>query len=63
MKVKVPENVALVGFDNTFISKEISPTLSSVAQPIEEIGRQAIQTLVDKICKNDNIDEKYNIRT
>ena len=60
MKVKVPEQVALIGFDNTFISKEISPTLSSVAQPNEEIGRQAIQILVDKMCKKD-IEEKHII--
>ncbi|WP_246599565.1 LacI family DNA-binding transcriptional regulator [Clostridium lacusfryxellense] len=59
MKVKVPENVGLVGFDNTFISKETSPTISSVAQPIEEIGRQAIEILVDKICKNNNMDQKH----
>ena len=59
MKVKVPENVGLVGFDNTFISKETSPTITSVAQPIEEIGRQAIEILVDKICKENNVDQKH----
>lgn len=61
MKVKVPENVGLVGFDNTFISKETSPTISSVAQPIEEIGRQAIEILVDKICKENNVNQKHII--
>jgi LacI family transcriptional regulator len=61
MKLKVPENVALVGFDNTFVSKEISPSLTSVAQPIEEIGKLSVQLLIDKICKKDNIDEKHII--
>lgn len=61
MRVQIPEEVALVGFDNTFISKEVSPTLSSVAQPIEEIGRQAIEMLIDKICEKENTEEKHVI--
>lgn len=61
MRVEMPEKVALVGFDNTFISKEVSPTLSSVAQPIEEIGRQAIEILIDKICEKENIEERHVI--
>ncbi|MHC1681874.1 MAG: LacI family DNA-binding transcriptional regulator [Clostridiaceae bacterium] len=61
MKVKIPEKVALIGFDNTFISKEVSPTLSSVAQPVEEIGRISIEILIDKICKKENTDERHVI--
>ena len=61
MKVKIPENVALVGFDNTFICKDVSPTLSSVAQPIEEIGKQSVEVLMDKICKKENLQEKHVI--
>lgn len=61
MKVKIPQEVALVGFDNTFISKEVNPTLSSVAQSIEEIGRQSVEVLMDKICKKNDIDEKHII--
>lgn len=61
IKVKVPEKVALVGFDNTFISKEVSPTLSSVAQPIEEIGKQSVEILMNKIYKPENKQEKHII--
>lgn len=61
MKIKVPEKVALIGFDNTFICKEVSPTLSSVAQPIEEIGRQSVEVLIDIINKKENTKEKHII--
>lgn len=61
MKVEIPKQVALVGFDNTFISKEVSPTLSSVCQPIEEIGRQSVEILIDNICNNKDVDEKHII--
>ena len=47
--VKIPEDVLLVGFDNTFFSKYLNPTLSTVAQPTEMIGTYAIENLVDKI--------------
>jgi hypothetical protein len=49
LRVKIPEQVALVGFDNTYITKEVSPSISSVAQSIEEIGRKAVEILMDKI--------------
>jgi LacI family transcriptional regulator len=61
MKVQVPEKVGLVGFDNTFISEEVSPTLSSVTQPIEEIGRQSVQMLIDQIYDNESTEKKHVI--
>lgn len=59
LNVKVPENAALVGFDNTFISKEVSPNLSTVAQPVEQIGRQAVEILMDKISGKQGQEEKH----
>jgi LacI family transcriptional regulator len=61
MEQKIPESVALVGFDNTFISKEVSPSMSSVAQPIEEIGSLAVKSLLEKINTDENISEKHII--
>jgi len=63
MKVEIPKKVALIGFDNTFISKEVSPTITSVAQPIEEIGKQAVEILVDKIHDKKNTKEQHIILT
>lgn len=53
MDVKMPDKVALVGFDNTFISKEVNPPISSVAQPLDEIGKQAVEIMINKINKSD----------
>ncbi len=61
MKIKVPEEAALVGFDNTFISKEVSPTISSVAQPVEEIGKQSVGILMDMISSKEDIKERHVI--
>ncbi|MDR2752130.1 MAG: LacI family transcriptional regulator [Clostridiales bacterium] len=49
LEVSVPQDVALAGFDNTFLGKITTPTLTSVAQPIDEMGRLAVERLVEKI--------------
>lgn len=64
LKVDIPQDVALVGFDNTFICKIASPTLTSVAQPIEEIGKLATERIVELIQK-ENLDQcvRYQLGT
>ena len=47
--VSIPEDIALAGFDNIFLSREISPSLTTVAQPTKEIGRLAVETLIRRI--------------
>jgi Transcriptional regulators len=61
LKVKIPEKVALVGFDNTYLTKEVSPSISSVAQLVEEIGRKAVEILMDKINSTEELEEKHVI--
>jgi len=46
---RIPDDIAVVGFDNTFLALEMRPTLTSVAQPITEIGRLAIEMLLERI--------------
>ncbi|WP_315675390.1 LacI family DNA-binding transcriptional regulator [Clostridium sp. 19966] len=61
LKIKIPEKAALVGFDNTYITKEVSPSISSVAQLVEEIGRKAVEILIDKINEREKAEEKHII--
>lgn len=46
---RVPEDVAVVGFDDIFISRYLSPPLTTVRAPIEQAGRIAVQQLVQWI--------------
>lgn len=43
---KVPEDVSVLGFDNTSTSRHVHPPLSTVAQPLEEMGRIAVKKLL-----------------
>lgn len=46
---RIPEDVALVSFNNEPVSELLSPPLSSVAQPILEMGRAAVELLIRQI--------------
>jgi LacI family transcriptional regulator len=47
--LKMPEDIALIGFSNLPIAALINPPLSSVAQPAFEMGRSAARLLIDLI--------------
>jgi LacI family transcriptional regulator len=50
-KIKIPEEIAVFGFSNWYMSTVISPTLSTVEQPGFDIGQQATSLLIDEIRK------------
>lgn len=43
---RVPDDVAVVGFDDVPFARYLSPPLTTVRAPIEEIGREAVSQLV-----------------
>jgi DNA-binding LacI/PurR family transcriptional regulator len=46
---KIPVDVAVVGFDDSQLAVTTDPGLSSVRQPIEEMGREMTRLLMDEI--------------
>lgn len=51
--IRVPEDVKVIGFDNISISKYIEPPLTTIAQPIYEIGQESVKMLLSIIEKKD----------
>ncbi|MBV9134472.1 MAG: LacI family DNA-binding transcriptional regulator [Chloroflexi bacterium] len=47
--LRVPEDVAIVGFDDLVLAVSATPPLSSVAQPIGIMATEAIQLLIEQI--------------
>ncbi|GGR66769.1 LacI family transcriptional regulator [Streptomyces humidus] len=47
---RIPEDVALVGYDDSAIARHMDPPLTSVRQPIEEMGRRMIDLLLSEIA-------------
>ena len=48
----IPEQVEVMGCDDIFFCNMIHPTLSTVAQPIDEMGRLAAEVMMDLIAGN-----------
>jgi LacI family transcriptional regulator len=49
LDVRVPEDLAIVGFDNIPVASFVTPQLTTVNQPKYEIGAQAAQLLIDRL--------------
>lgn len=51
-KLKIPKDIAVVGFSNEYASAFIEPGLTTVAQPVNEIGKCAAEVLIEQINKD-----------
>ena len=47
--VAVPGEVSVVGFDSTDLCESVRPRLTAVSQPLHELGRRAVNMLVEVI--------------
>lgn len=47
--IKIPEEIALIGFTNTLLADVLNPSLSSVYQPGFEMGQKATEMLLNLI--------------
>jgi DNA-binding LacI/PurR family transcriptional regulator len=46
---KVPDDVAIVGFDDSHVARHTDPQLTSVRQPIEDLGRNMARLLLARL--------------
>jgi LacI family transcriptional regulator len=44
--IRVPEHVSIVGFDNTVLTQMVTPPLTTVAAPLREQGRAAVNMVL-----------------
>jgi len=52
-EIKIPEEVQIVGFDNSFICELLHPSLTTISQPIQQIGTAIIELLFKLINGED----------
>ncbi|PYI51798.1 LacI family DNA-binding transcriptional regulator [Paenibacillus flagellatus] len=48
-RLSIPWDLSVVGFDNTILAGIVDPPLTSVSQPIPDIGRQVMDVLIGAI--------------
>ena len=52
-KIKIPEEVKIVGFDNMSISEITSPSITTIHQDSEKLGEYATEILMGIILKDE----------
>jgi DNA-binding LacI/PurR family transcriptional regulator len=60
-KLRCPEDVAVVGFDDVVWLSAFKPTLTTVAQPSYELGRQAAELLLQMMTEKNVNDPRMII--
>jgi LacI family transcriptional regulator len=62
MKIRIPEDLAFVCFDDLEVFKFSRPSITAVAQPIEEICKKTVEILLEEIKMKDKEFEKKQIK-
>lgn len=52
---RIPDDVALVGFDDTIWSALVQPAITLIAQPTKEIGQTATELLLQRVSQPDQV--------
>ncbi len=47
--LSIPQDISVIGFDDIALSSYISPTLTTIAQPLKEMARASIEMLITRI--------------
>jgi LacI family transcriptional regulator len=61
-RLRIPEDIAVAGFDDAPIAVKIWPSLSTVRQPVELIGERATELLVARVTGRDDFGDTRSIR-
>lgn len=60
--IKVPEEIAVIGFDDIIVGAHMTPALTTVRQPICEMGKIGAKRLLDAIAKTEMYPSKTLLR-
>lgn len=63
VKVTIPDEVNVIGFDNIALCDLIEPALTTIAQPIMELGRTAAKIIIDSNEYKTNEKKQVVMRT
>ena len=61
--LSVPDDVAVVGFDDVPLAQATQPQLTTVHQPIEELGRRMAQSLVASLVGGEPAPQHVRLHT
>jgi DNA-binding LacI/PurR family transcriptional regulator len=60
---KIPVDVAVIGFEDSVVARQTDPPLTSVHQPVEEMGREMARLLLDLVSGEAQPDASVTLDT
>jgi DNA-binding LacI/PurR family transcriptional regulator len=63
--IKIPDELGVVGFSNDPMASVIEPSLTTIEQPVADMGREAMRVLLDAVKKglNDFVPVRTSLQT
>ncbi len=62
MGIKMPEEISLIGFDNTEFARACRPRLTIVTQPMKEIGLKVAELILKRLTDNEKpFEQEYQV--
>ncbi|MCK4518730.1 MAG: substrate-binding domain-containing protein [Candidatus Omnitrophica bacterium] len=61
--LRVPDDIAVVGFDDIEAAAVVEPPLTTIRPPLEDIGAKAIEQLIGDIRNNKKTVEEVSLKT
>ena len=49
MKIRIPQDIAVITYDDNELFPLMHPAITAIAQPIEEIGKRAVELLLSRL--------------
>jgi DNA-binding LacI/PurR family transcriptional regulator len=62
MKIRVPKELSIISFDNTILSSVTNPPLTTIAQPMEQLGKLAVDLIVKNIKEDKQMKQRIVLR-
>ena len=50
MRLHLPDDLAVCGFDDTPVATTVWPELTTIHQPIADMARSAVDLVIEQIC-------------
>jgi LacI family transcriptional regulator len=60
--IKIPDEIAVVGFDDFSLAPLLSPPLTAIRQPAQVLGTQAAKLLFDRIENPEGEQERAGVK-
>jgi DNA-binding LacI/PurR family transcriptional regulator len=60
-QIAIPDELSVIGFDNTAMCSIVTPELSSIAMPVSELGKKAMDLIIRKIDKSNDIKQRIRL--